>query len=379
LLSYSTKQQVNIQDRYLGLTTLCLQLLILLYIIFGVVILGKGYLEFEEAPGAIAVHVRGDAAAVSSGRPGTRYFSAEEISYPGLENGNVFVATRQKIYRQKRGICEDLTMTCNSDEECTIASQGRCTERGYCEEPSWCNIDPTPEIYELEVGNFEIWIKSSIQFIRLAPTQVYSTEAGENDKLPHVHAYSVRDLLTMCQPTPVRYEEISELGAAVEVQFFWKCNVAEDHCMPEIHARRVDDDLSDPNNIGYSFSYPEYITEDERLLNELHGVRIFLRSVGQGRKVSVTAFIMKASTASALLSLAPIIADLLMLKLFGLRSKKYFARKYELSPDFSDYMENLKAKKAEAQIRADLLEEDDDQELRERELDWQKQLDEDDY
>lgn len=379
LFSYFTKQQVNIQDRWLGFTNICLQFLILVYIVLGIFYFGEGYLEFEGARGAIATHVKGDTVAVSSGKPGTRYFSAEEITYPGLENGNVFVATRMKVHRQRRGVCEDNTMPCSSTAECTTVVGGQCSENGFCLEPSWCNEEAQPEIYELEVGELLIWAKSSIQFLGLASQKIYSTETNHPYPERYFNLFSVRDLLMMCEPVPVRYEEISQLGAAIEVQFVWDCNVAEERCKPQVKARRLDV-LFDPEDIGYKFSYPEYVSEDERVLNEVRGIRIFLRTYGTGRKLSVNDLIVKASTTLTLMSLAPIIADLLMLSVLRtpkLRAK-YRARKYEYSPDFSDYMAKLKLKKEQDEALPTKVEEED-RTAQEKEDSWQRRLDEEDY
>eukprot|EP00929_Paragymnodinium_shiwhaense_P068950 TRINITY_DN3477_c0_g1_i1.p1 TRINITY_DN3477_c0_g1~~TRINITY_DN3477_c0_g1_i1.p1 ORF type:complete len:399 (+),score=109.79 TRINITY_DN3477_c0_g1_i1:120-1316(+) len=384
LFSYLTKQQVNVQDRWLGITNLTIQGLIGLYIVFGIFIGSEGYLEFEEARGGVATHVRGDAFAVSSGKPGVRYFSAEELTHPGLENGNVFVSTRQKIYRQSRGVCEDHTMPCTSDYDCSILPnpvnstlepiRGRCTENRYCEEPSWCNVEELPEIYELEVAHMSIWTKASIQFIKLAPSTIYSTESGHPYPEKDYNVFTVRDLLLKCKPVPVRYEEISELGAVVEVQFFWKCDAGKDKCMPELKTRRVDV-LFDKNNIGYSWGYPEYITPDERLFYEMTGVRFYFRSVGRGEQVSLAAIIMKVSTSSTLLSLAPIVADLLMLNAFALR-KKFRARKFEVSQDFSEYFDMLEKKKKEEENNM-LRMYDEDDKGEEHEQEWQEKLHQD--
>lgn len=369
LFSYDTKQQVNIQDRYLGFTHALIQLGIIAYIVLGIFVYSKGYLQFEQARGAIATHVRGDAVAVSTGKPGVRYFSAEEISYPGLENGNVFVTTRQKVTRQRRGICEDCAVPCRSDTDCTPNAGGRCSEDGLCIEPSWCPTEAVAEEYELEVSGLLIWLKSAIQFINLAPDNMYSTENKHPFPELGFNMFSVRDLLMMCEPTPVRYEEISELGAAVEVQLVWNCNVNQQACTPEVRARRVDV-LLDSDNIGYSFAYAEHVSESERVLNEVHGLRFFFRTVGTGRKLSIMSLITKASTAGALLGIAPIIADLLMLQAFKYKSK-YFARKYEVSPDFSDYMEKLRRTQERQQDQAP---EPEDPQTHDRTGNWFRRL-----
>lgn len=374
VFSYNTKQQVNIQDRWLGFANTFLQLATLGYIVVGVFIVGEGYLEIEEARGTVATHVRGDAYAFSSDKPGARYFSPEELTYPGLENGNIFISTRQKIHHQKRGLCEDHMMPCESDKDCSIAVQGTCGDKGFCKEESWCN-QGSPEAYALEVANLNIWVKSAIQFISIAPEKVYSTETGHPYPEIGYNVFTVRDLLMKCEPVPVRYEEISELGVAVEVQFLWNCDVSKEACRPEVRARRLDV-LFDKNNIGFAFAYPEYISDDERMLHEVQGVRMYIRSSGSGYQISMTALIMKASTTSALLSLAPIIADLLMLKVFKLR-KKFFARKYEVSQDFSEYFDEMEARKKEEEENP-IDYEDDDRKHQAAEEEWHKKLHEED-
>jgi len=221
-----------------------------------------------------------------------------------------------------------------------------------------------------------IWVKSSIQFVRLAAEKIYTTETDHAYPETGYNAFSVRDLLMMCEPVPVRYEEISELGAVIEVQVVWSCDVRKDACTPSVKARRIDVQF-DPHDIGYSFGHAEYISDDERFLNTMQGFRIFLRSVGVGRKLSVNALIMKASTAGSLLGLAPLVADLLMLTAFA-RKAKYYARKYEVSPDFSEYMLSLDARKKEMEEANSNQHDADDARAQEKEDEWQKKLDEED-
>lgn len=75
---------------------------------------------------------------------------------------------------------------------------------------------------------------------------------------PKANAYTVEELLQKCDP-PVRYEEISELGAAVEVQFrYWNCPVnSKRGCVPTVHARRVDTLFSSSQGVGFGFKRTE--------------------------------------------------------------------------------------------------------------------------
>jgi len=372
LFSYYTKQQVSFLDRKLGITFYILTAFIGAYIVGYMFIYKRGYLQYEAAKGATATHVFGDAVSVSSGKPATRYFSTEEITYPGLENGNVFIATRQQVHRQKRGMCEDLAVPCTTDNDCTVGGNGVCTENGFCKEHSWCDVEDKPEIYELDTDLMQIWTRSTIQYVKIAPEKVFSTEMHDPTPRRGHNVFTVRDLLLMCTPLPVRYEEIAELGAVIEVQFMWECNVKDKDCQPKIKARRLDT-IFDPDNIGFGFNYPEYLDGEHRLRNEVRGVRIFFRTSGSGRKVSVSATITKASMGASLFSIAQIIADMLMTRFFSLK-KKYNARKYENTPDFSEHMEKITAKQAAA-VTDDKIEQEEKRVQDAEEL-WMRKLDE---
>lgn len=376
LCSYSTKQQVEIRDKWLGIIQCTMQTAMVTYIVFGIFIYNQGYLDYEPSQGAISTHVHGNFVAVSSGKPKTRYFTAEEITYPGLENGNLFVATQLDISHQQRGVCEDKQLRCETDADCHAQVDGKCSEKGFCIEPSWCPMEEQDESYKLDASaELAIWVKSAIQFNGMAPDKIWSTEKDHAYPEPGYNLFTVRELLLLCEPTPVRFEEISMLGAAIEVSFVWNCHINNDKCKPEVKVRRLDT-LFEESHFGYSVASAEYVNDDERYQKHAHGVRIFLRTVGSGHRLSVIKLVMKASTAGTLLTVAPLIADLLMLQVFAL-SRKYFARKYEVSPDFSEYMDQLMAKKEEQSRLPGMLAEDDAAAL-ERDQDWRRRLEEHD-
>lgn len=266
-------------------------------------------------------------------------------------------------------------MPCAKDSDCTEGGDGTCGVNGLCVEYSWCDQEEKPEIYELETSGLQIWTRSSIQFVKIAKERVFSTEAAHPTPTLGKNVFTVHDLLMKCEPIPVRYEEVAELGAVIEVQFIWECAVkSSNECVPDVRARRLDT-IFDPDNIGFSFSYPEYIDKDHRQRNEVRGIRIFFRTTGTGRKMSITAIITKASMGASLFALAQIAADLLMTKVFHLKAK-YNARKYENTPDFSEYMEEVEAKKAGA-VTDDAIEEEE-RKVQLKEEAWMKKLDEED-
>lgn len=376
MLGYHTKQQVNVLDRILGTTHYIIQLGIAVYVVVYIFIIAEGYVELEGSIGLLAVHASGDALGVSSGAQMTRYFPVDEITYPGLENGNLFVATKVETVSQKRGVCEDKNMHCTKNEDCSLDVDAECTENKLCKEPSWCEVgkeNAQPEVYKLDTSGIRVWVKSAIQFVELDKEKVFINKLEEPIMYPKedYNTFTVRDLLMICDP-PVRFEEVAELGAAIEVQMVWKCNV-EGSCHRAPRARRVDV-LMDEDKIGFTFSFPFYTGEDERVENKMSGIRFYFRTAGTGYKVSIAAIIMKCSTGIALLGFAPIIADLMMINCFKL-SKKYAARKYVYSEDLSDYFDRLASMQDGGEELGDDAQEAEDEHEDEE---WRRRMDEED-
>jgi hypothetical protein len=359
---------------------------IMCYIIGYVFVYEEGYLKKETSQGLAVTAVSGDVVADGQSGDSSLYFSADDLVYPGLENGNVFVTTKLQIQKQKRGVCEDQTMQCATTDDCSKDVGAECTSNRFCKEPSWCD-EGKAQVYKLQSDTTQMWVKSAIQFS--TDTNIpafYSNEMETPIMYPaaNFNTFSVRDLLQACDP-PVQFEEISELGAAIEVQFTWNCQVdsVRGHCQPVINARRVDS-LFDSSSIGFGFSHAEYGVGDQdpdfRTKMTRSGVRFYFRTMGNGRAVDPSEIIFKLSTGGALIGFAPIIADVIMLNCFKL-SKKYRARKYEVTEDLGDYFEEAKSgldlKDQLAAEIAQMYDEGEDDDYDDEEHEWLRRFNED--
>jgi len=286
------------------------------------------------------------------------------------------------ITQQKRGVCEDRNLYCRTADDCSKDVKAECTSNRMCKEPSWCpqigdDGEPEDEVYKLNTAEFNIWVKSAIQYTLLKPETVFHQDSSAPILFPAkgFNSLTVRQILLECSP-PVRYEEVSELGAAIEIQWVWNCNVDFPTCNPEMRARRLDVQL-DEEKIGFNFGVPFYNGADmttngeERELRNMYGIRLYFRTVGTGKKISLSMIIFKCSTGLALLGFAPIVADLMMLNCFKL-SKKYTARKYVYSQDFSDFFDDMDIPEDDTEEDAgDLEDEQEDEE-------WRRRMDEED-
>lgn len=336
LFSYHTLQEVRIPDKMIGLTHKFVSAVVILTFIWYVLIADQGYCEFEPSKGATVTHALGEVLASGGTGKQSRYFSIDEITHPGLENGYVTIATQIEIEKQKRGTCTDPQMRCSSAADCTPGVGATC-EAGLCKEPSWCpdGTDSSTK-YDLDTSSVGIWVKSSIQFLNLKPEKLFiSSEKLVPYPADGANVYSINDLLKLCNP-PVRFPEVKEAGAIFGVEFVWDCNVEDNDCdSPYVQVRRIDSAFG-PDRPGFSFEYPVYLGPDTRELHKVTGIRFSMHTVGTGRKVSYYAALLKFSMALSLLGLAPLVADLLMLHCMGSGSDSYFARKYDMTEDFGE-------------------------------------------
>lgn len=350
LFSYHTRQQVEVRFKLLGFVEKILQGSVGFYILFGVFFLGEGYFEYDTSQGALITHVTGSALGVSLvGSQTTRYFAADDLSIPNLENGNVFVTTKVDVEEQVRGVCEDPHMQCEKDDDCSKGVGAQCTKDKVCLEPSWCPVKESKDMdsYKLPSEDFRIWIKSAIIFS-------FGTEGGDGGKKkmyssrfdapilypnPGFNTFTVKELLLLCDP-PVRYEEISELGAAIEVQFKWNCIIDYIYgCkLGVVRAQRVDSQM-DHELTGFEFTNAVSMGTGLRQMQRQSGIRFYMRTIGTASKFSMAEVIFKVSTGLALLGFAPVITDFVMLNLLK-GKKKFEARKFEHTKAFNQYLKD---------------------------------------
>jgi len=153
----------------------------------------------QPGKGGIVTHVLGEVLASGGAGEKSRYFSADEITHPGLENGNVMVATKVEIEKQKRGTCTDPKMSCSSAADCTPGVGAIC-DAGQCKEPSWCpDGKELTSKFDLETGSVGIWVKSSIQFLNLKPDRLFISQVSKLIQYPAegANVYTVNDLLKL--------------------------------------------------------------------------------------------------------------------------------------------------------------------------------------
>lgn len=147
-------------------------------------------------------------------------------------------------------------------------------------------------------------------------------------------APQIDDLLSLAGTS---YNTVQATGCVISVAVLWDCFVDGATCYPKLQVQRLD--LSSKRN-GFSYQYANYYrTSDtgqlQRDLYTVKGIRFLLSSRGVGKQISFSAIMLQLSSLIALLWLANIAADFLMLHVLPER-KHYRSYKQERTPDFSD-------------------------------------------
>eukprot|EP00298_Acanthocystis_sp_HF-20_P010305 c18792_g2_i1.p1 GENE.c18792_g2_i1~~c18792_g2_i1.p1 ORF type:complete len:390 (+),score=137.78 c18792_g2_i1:23-1171(+) len=351
VFAYKTVKVVKMLDRRLGFVFYGIESLIILYIILFVFVINEAYYEVEQSIGQVNIVVRG---ATFGKFDGTNVpFDAIDLKQPAVENGATFIITKIEAIKQTRDECTNSEYSCSTASDCPIIdgiSTQKCS-KGFCVMSGWCP-ELTPDHQELKTIRMEhvediiLWFRSAITFPGIAPNSSFSSMNREEPTFAEdngsTDAWTLKELLDQAE-APV--EAVKEDGAMLSIRLEWDCVVDKiGGCKsPTGQVRRLDEGKVR----GFNYYSPEYVHDqtlnfgaDTRILYKYTGVRILVSSKGFGKKFSIMATILQFSSGLALLSVAKIVTDFLLL--FVLPEKEHYRRyKEEETPDFSDLRDKI--------------------------------------
>jgi len=351
VFAYKTIKVVRMLDRRLGFVYYGIQLLIVVYILVFVFGINEGYLASEMALGQVYVRVMGATYAKIDGV--NVPFDAHDLRTPSMENGALFVTTKIEAVKQTRNECVNPEYACAVDTECPMiegvstqkCDDGLCVMKGWC--PGISNDASETSVMRMErPEDLIVWFRSAISFPVLLENTTFSSMNREEPTLEGedgiTDAWTLEQLLDMAG-APVT--SVREDGALLNIQLTWECMIDSlGGCTtPKINVLRMDEGKVR----GFSYFFPNYIfepsldvTKDVRILQKLTGVRVIVTAEGLGKKFSILATVLQLSSGLALLSLANIVTDFLMLRVMPERDH-YRKYKEELTPDFSDLRDKV--------------------------------------
>jgi len=361
-------------DFRLGMVCNCIRLIVLGYMVGYVFIYRQGYTEEEKSVGHTLIDVNGSTYSTLSNK--VTPWDAVDAVVPALEDGAAFVATMIAVTAgqtvqswpdpNRHCTVEQAALDCPALPPLDVGQcvGGACLVLGW--HPTYSETDPAnTTISELVTADkFGVRLRSSIQFPSLDAGRLFSTidaetltpynggsssgsevtessessstigKGGNGAALPPDY-FTVGELLTLAGTS---YESVKRTGCTLSVTFLWNCFVDNvQACAPRIQVSRMD--LNQKRH-GFTYQYAHYYRptvggKQTRDLYTVHGIRLLVSSLGEGRKTSISAIMLQISSAIALLWLSGYAADFLMLHVLP-EKKHYRTYKQERTPDFSD-------------------------------------------
>uniref|UniRef100_A0A8D2KWE5 P2X purinoceptor n=1 Tax=Varanus komodoensis TaxID=61221 RepID=A0A8D2KWE5_VARKO len=315
--SYETPKVMVVKNRNLGITYRLVQLLILVYFIWYVFIVQKGYQESESGPeSSVITKVKGVT------RSQHKVWDVEEYVKPP-EGGSVFsIITRVQVTpSQTQGTCAEVGSGRARGGGAARPERrplpppgektGRCVPynrtRKTCEIVAWCPVE------EAMAPEFTILIKNSIHFPRFR----FSKGNIKDSRDGYLRTCIFNETTDLYCPifklgfivaqAGENFSALAEKGGVIGVIINWNCNLdlPDSECNPRYSFRRLDPKWAQVSS-GYNYRFAKYYHcsgKSTRTLIKAYGIRVDV--IVQGQVTDAGSFL-SLPTSSRRLLLGPL-------------------------------------------------------------------------
>ncbi|XP_056008746.1 P2X purinoceptor 4-like isoform X2 [Ostrea edulis] len=356
---YDTPRIVHIQSKKVGVINRFIQLCIIGYVIGYAIIYKKGYQDFDNVQSVVTTKVKGIVMVNTSIHPDIQsIWDVADYIVPPQENNAFFVITNLIVTPfQTLGTCpEDIKIkgsNCTLDRDCPAGTSlpvgngvltGKCnTDVGRCDIYAWCPVEkgtleiPKPAVLE-NSKDFTVFIKNNIEFPkynvkrRNLPDnasdeylQKCRNDGGANLRCPIFTLQSIVE-----GANSGSYSNVASEGGVIQIRIKWNCNLdlSEENCLPEYSFRRLDSStykISKGYNFRYSKNFKFENGTEYRTLYKAFGIKFVISVSGQARKFAPVPFFTNIGSGLALLSIATVICDIVVL--YVLKAKVVYREK----------------------------------------------------
>jgi len=354
LCAYKTFKVVRIKDRQLGFCYWGIVLGVVLYIVVFAFSIGGKHQDQRPGVGTVLTNIIGKTYA------GGKVFDPADLRFPVIEPNGAFLLTRRIAVKQKRGMCVDMDHP--KQKPCGPGEK----ENGlYCEVKGWCpsigdsNAEKPPKEAKVDrlmgVGSITLKIMAGINFPGLSEDfYVAGASPGAESQFKNI---TVDKLLSLAKTPPkdqlaamdtekkdsgIKLDEaLVNSGALIGVSFFWNCETDHPPCEPSVLIKKLD---SGQGFVQKRATYFRNNGEEMREALYLNGLRLLVDSSGIGRKASMVLAVIQLGSAIALIRVAAIVADNIMLYSFQYtkdRRTAYYKCKVHETEDFSDLQDRI--------------------------------------
>ena len=348
---YDTPKIVHIKSKKIGIFSRLIQLLIISYIVGFVLVYKKGYQERGAVVSAVTTKLKGalltnftpeEVVGVREEWRGlySRVWDTTDLVVPPVENNAFFITTNLEITpNQTRGECpaQAALLPCREDWECRgeVEVEVHGVPTGHCNLTTlsctlaaWCPMEEDalplgPDRAVLEAtSNFTVLIKNMITFPLFNKSRTNILDWQNSSFLSSCHNLAseqpfcpVFTLGNIVAATSNSYAEMAVRGGVINIDILWDCNLDLDfltHCRPVYTFTRLDNPEARIAP-GSNFRHAEYFNDNRRNLVKAYGITFIVNVHGQAGRFGVWPTLLNLGAGLALLSLATVICDIVVL------------------------------------------------------------------
>jgi len=373
---YDTPKIVHIRSKKIGILSRSVQACVIAYVVGYVMVYNKGYQDTDKVVSAVTAKVKGNLLTdftdeeLEDVRPEwrslySRVWDETDFVVPPVENNAFFVMTNLVITpNQTRSECPEVgTWNCTEDFNCTkgatsSSSHGVLTgicnvTTKTCQVAAWCpveeNTTPLKNKAILQGSeSFTVLIKNHIYFpkfdkqrsnILSSQNETYLSTCTHDEEHPFCPIFKLGYIV---EAAGQNYSDIAFKGGVINIDIKWNCDLDHDflsHCRPNYQFSRLDDPDAKIAK-GWNFRYANYFNENKRTLFKAYGINFVVNVHGEARKFSLIPTLLNLGAGLALLSVATIICDIVVL--YCHKNREYYQDKKYLNVDGEDAFKGFK-------------------------------------
>lgn len=372
VFDYTTPKIVTVRSFKVGLINRLVQLIILAYIIGYVIVYKKGYQINDVAQSTVTTKVKGLASTLHRRdlpEVYRRVWDTSDYVVPPQESNAFFVMTNAIITPgQQINICpESYNISdgrCKSDNNCVEnkpVSNGNGIETGKCnlttntcEIHAWCPVEndtlPSEDSLLPQAENFTVLIKNFIEFPRFGKDYkkrnvVDAINNGTYLKGCHYNQQTdpfcpVFELGYIVRRANANFRNLAKKGGVISIIIKWDCDLdyGLEYCLPKYEFNRLDNEhtqIAPGWNFRFSKQYRSMQNTPTRDLYKAYGILFVFSVQGTAGKFNPVPLFINIGSGLALLALATIVCDVVMLYL--LKQRKFYRKKKYLSVIDTDF------------------------------------------
>lgn len=345
VFAYKSFKIVRIRDRKLGLAYWSIVTCIIMYVIIVAINLDGKHTEQVPGVGTTLMQFQGKCFSDRS-----EAYDNADLRFPVIEPSGAFLmTTRVSMKNQEISQCVDW----DSPKRCPCDEGEVCVD-DYCNVTTWCpslgdhNVETGPagvrvdRIHGFEQAMFRIY--AGIRFNFIGNHDWFYVAGDSKNSDTWFKNATLKEIFDQVAPPhgPLELKDVLDRGAIIGINFMWNCDTSMNSCEPDIKVTRLD------GKKGFSQKRVSHTRKNGKEYREaiyMYGIRIIVDSSGIGRRIETTLIVIQIGSCLALLRIASMVADFLMMHCSLIYDQdhldKYAECKVEDTDDYTDLQDRL--------------------------------------